>query len=140
MYSVFLITPKFWILYTFIIEKINNSSFGVQNWKKYHISEIAILLSVQFYVLWRFWAVFSFKPVLAALKHLQLFDKKWRNVTSLKYHFLENFEMDFSDILVANVKLMQDKVLKIWGIGLSRKYARGGGGEVIFTSSQRSAG
>ena len=38
---------------------------------------------------------------------------KWRNRTSLKRHFLKGFSTDFPEILVADVKLMMRKVLKV---------------------------
>ena len=51
--------------------------------------------------------------ILEACKHLPLFDPKSRNMTSLKRHFLKNFSTDFSEILLEDVKLMLDKVLKV---------------------------
>ena len=44
---------------------------------------------------------------------LFFFYLKWRNMTSLKRHFLKFFSTDFSEILAADVKLMLWKVLKV---------------------------
>ena len=65
-----------------------------------------------------FWLRLTSKlNILAALKHLPFFTKKWRYVTSLKRHFLKYFSTDFSGILIADVKLMLRKVINI-----SRRY------------------
>ena len=74
--------------------------------------------------------------ILAACKHLSLFGPKSRNMTSLKCHFLKKLSTDFSEILLEDVKLMPNKVLKV-----SRRYLlsflsyrenTGGGGGNIY--------
>ena len=48
--------------------------------------------------------------LLEAVKHVSLFDPKWRHMTSPNHHFLKNFSTDSPEILV-NVNLMSDNVL-----------------------------
>ena len=68
----------------------------------------------QFYVFWCFWiAFFSNLLHFRSLQRFAAFDTKWRNMTSLKHHFLKNFSMDFSEILEVDIRLMLDKVLKV---------------------------
>ena len=56
---------------------------------------------------------------------------------SLKRHFLKNFLTDFSEILVEDVKLMLEKVLKVsrrylpqFFLATERKSAEGNGGRI----------
>ena len=51
--------------------------------------------------------------ILEFYKHLQLFDPKSWNMTSLKRYFLKTFSTGFSEIQLVDVKLMPDKVLKV---------------------------
>ena len=82
------------------------------NSEKYQNSEKTILQSVQFYAVWLFLIAFYFKTnSLAAFKHLPFFDR--RNMTSLKRHFQNQNSMNFSKILVADVKVMLGKELKV---------------------------
>ena len=59
--------------------------------------------------------------ILAALKHLLFFNQKWRNMTSLKRHFLKKFSTDFSEILVEDVKLRWGRYLK-FGVDICRRF------------------
>ena len=59
-------------------------------------------------------------------------------MTSLQHNFLKNFSTDFSEILVGNVELMPDKVLKVLHCYLSsflsyRENTGGGGGIFAHT-------
>ena len=48
-----------------------------------------------------------------SLQTFAAFDPKWRNMTSLKHHFVKNFATDFPEIFVEDIRLMPDKVLKV---------------------------
>ena len=60
------------------------------------------------------WWLTSNVHFLEACKHLRRFDPKSQNMTSLKRRCLKNPSTDFSEILWEDVKLMPDKVLKVW--------------------------
>ena len=65
-----------------------------------------------------FWLRLTSKlKILAALKHLPLFEPKLRNITSLKRHSLTNLCTDLSKNLLADDKSMPGKALKV-----SRRY------------------
>ena len=81
--------------------------------EKCHKSEIAILFSTQLYTQQPLCIAFYFKTVHSrSLQTFAGFDRKQRNMTSLKRHFHKNFWI-FPEILVEDVTLMPNKVLKL---------------------------
>ena len=115
IYSGFLITWKFRILWANIFEKSKFWIFGVKIETNIKIPRWAFCRAFNFTLFGVFRLRLPAKlNILAAFKQLLFFDPTLRNMTSLKRHFLQKLSTDFSEILLADIKLMLKKVLKVW--------------------------
>ena len=76
-----------------------------------------------------------------AFKHFTFFCPKWRNMTSLKRHFLKNVLTDSPNILVGNVEFMTNRVMEVLRRYLLSflSYRENTGEGVIFTPPPHSA-
>ena len=132
MYSNFLNNLTIWILEVTIFEKLKFWILGVKIKKiskirDSHFVERSILRRLAFFDC----VLLQNLNIQAVFKHLLFFDPKWRNITSLKRHFLKTFWTDVSEVWVADLKLMLGKVLNVLCrylppfFELSRKAGRG---------------
>ena len=97
------------MLWIFIFEKIEILIFGVKT--KFRHTEMANLKKGLFCIFGVRWLRFILEFYISeASECWPFFDLKSRDMTSLKRHFLKNFSADFAESLLADAKLMLNKV------------------------------